>query len=30
MGGRKEGMFVPYNALKKGSMKAVHALKKLN
>ena len=28
-GGRKEGMFIPYNALKKGGIKAVHSLKKL-
>ena len=28
-GGRKEGMFVPYNAMKKGGIKAVHSLKKL-
>ena len=29
-GGRKEGMFVPYNALKKGGIKSVYGLKKLN
>lgn len=29
-GGRKEGMFVPYNALKKGGIKSVYALKKLS
>lgn len=29
-GGRKEGMLVPYNAMKKGGIRAVHALKKLS